>query len=85
MRANLSIFPSEYDCASLTVVENACNKTPILAIKDTGTAGEIIDNVNGFLCENDPIAFAKRIKTIIDQPQLLQKVSEAAFKTIYKT
>ena len=58
---------------------------PVLLIKDSCSAESITDDVNGFLAEESPEAFAKRIKEIISDPEKMRKVGEEAHISVYRT
>lgn len=83
-RADLFLFPSLYDCNSIVQIEAASQKTPGLFIKNSATSSEIIDNINGFLSENTAQDYADKIIQIINDKELLNKVGQNAFETIYK-
>jgi len=84
-RADLFLFPSLYDANSLVQIEAASQRTPTLFIRGAVTGSTVTDNVNGFLAENSAEAYAKRIIEIISDEDLLQKVSEGAFRDLYRT
>lgn len=83
-RAELFLFPSLYDCSSIVQVEAASQKTPGLFLKKAATAADINDNVNGFLSENNAEQYATRIIEIFNHKELYNKVSENAYKQLYK-
>jgi len=83
-RADLFLFPSVYDNAPIVIREAAAVATPSLVIANTNTAEGIIDNVNGFLSENDAESYANRILSIISDKELLRKAGEKARDTIFR-
>ena len=83
-RADLFLFPSVYDNAPIVVREAAAAKCPAVVVAGSNSAEEIIDNVNGFLTENDPESLARRLQEIMDHPEQLAKVGEEAQRTIYR-
>lgn len=85
LRSDLFLFPSTFDTSSLVPIEAAAHKLPTLLIKDSCTAENIVDNVNGFLAEETADAYAQKIKEIIHNPELLQKVGEEAHISVYRT
>ncbi len=85
LRSDLFLFPSTYDTSSLVPIEAAAHKLPVLLIKDSCTAESITDDVNGFLAEETPEAFAERIKEIISDPEKMRKVGEEAHVSVYRT
>lgn len=77
-RASLFLFPSLFDASSLVQIEAAVNETPGLFIKDSVTADTITNNVNGFTVELDTIKYKDKIKGILSNKKLLNKVSKNA-------
>lgn len=82
-RADLFLFPSLYDTNSLVQKEAASQKTPTVFIKKAVTAELVTDNLNGFLSENDEVAYANKIKEVVNNRKLYQKVSEGAYKDLF--
>jgi glycosyltransferase involved in cell wall biosynthesis len=83
--ADLFLFPSLYDNAPLVVREAASMKTPALLLRGATAAEVIKDNYNGFLAENDPYLFSRRIKTILSEKKLLQNNGENASQTLCRS
>ena len=82
-RADLFLFPSLYDASSIVQIEAASQKTPTLFIEGAVTASTIKDNINGFVATNKEEDYATRIKEIMENKSLYQKVCENAYKDIY--
>ena len=82
-RADLFLFPSEYDTNGLVVTEAAASGTPSLLIHGCAAAENVRDNINGFLAENDPRDLAERILLLLKQPKILKKVGERASEELY--
>ena len=85
LRSDLFLFPSTFDTSSLVPIEAAAHKLPTLLIKGSYTAENITDNVNGFLAEETPQAYAQRIIEIIDTEGLIKSVGEEANKSVYRS
>lgn len=83
-RADLFLFPSLYDANSLVQIEAASQRTPTLFIGGAVTGSSVVDKVNGFLADNSVVAYAQKIIEIISDEQLCKKVSEGAFRDLYK-
>jgi glycosyltransferase involved in cell wall biosynthesis len=66
-------------------VEAAAHKKAAILIKDSCSAEEVIDDVNGFLCEENELSLADRICSLCDDPEKTKVVGENAYNTIYKT
>ena len=84
-RAKIFLFPSLYDANSLVQIEAACQSTPTLFLRGARTAGMITEDVNGFLCDADEHAYAEKIMRILSDDAYYLKVSEGAFRDIYRT
>lgn len=82
-RADLLLFPSVYDNASIVVREAASQKCPSLLIRGSNTAEGVIDGENGLLCENSPEAIARRIYEAAYQYDL-SGIGEKAHETLYR-
>ena len=85
VRSDLFLFPSWYDTNSIVQIEAASQKTPTVFIEGTVTSSTITNNFNGFTTPNSAYEYAKRIDEVLNDNELLQNVSENAFKTVYKT
>lgn len=85
LRSDLFLFPSTYDTSSLVPIEAAAHKLPVLLIKDSWTAEAITDDFNGYLAEETPEAFAKRIAEIISDPAKMAEIGEEAHRSVYRT
>lgn len=83
-RANLLLLPSIMDTSSLVRIEAAVNGTPGLFIKDSMVGTTITDNYNGYTEELDETKYKNRIKEIIANKKLLNKVSKNAQNTLGK-
>jgi len=82
-RADLFLFPSVYDNASIAVREAAAVGCPSLLIDGSNTAEGVIDNYNGFLADNDDHSIASRIVLALSSKEKLKEVGMMAQKTIY--
>ena len=85
LRSDLFLFPSTFDTSSLVPIEAAAHKLPVLLIKDSCTAENIIDNFNGFLAEENVDTFANRIIEIINEPIKMKQVGEEAARSVYRS
>lgn len=81
--ADLFLFPSMYDCASLVQIEAASQKTPTLFLKNSVTSDGIVDNVNGYFADNDVAKFAERIKEIFTDEKTYKDVCENCYNQVY--
>lgn len=85
LRSDLFLFPSTYDTSSLVPTEAAAHKLPTLLVRGCCTAENITDNVNGFLADETPEAFAERIEQILSDPDAMRRVGEEAHRSVYRT
>ena len=76
LRANLFLFPSIFDASSLVQIEAAVNETPGLFIEGSVTADTVLNNVSGFTSKYDVVEYKNRIKEILNNKELLEKVSK---------
>lgn len=66
-------FPSMTDTQSLTLHEASLAGLPVVMIDEPVT--EVIkDGQNGFFADNDPIDFAAKVRTILEDPALRKKM-----------
>ena len=82
-RADLFLFPSLYDSSSIVQIEAASQKTPTVFLEGSATSATIINNVNGFIVENDVEKYADKIYEIMNDDKLYKKVSKGAYKDVY--
>ena len=85
LRADLFVFPSTFDTASLAPIEAAAMKLPTIMTKGCSTAEIITDGRNGILAEEgNEKDWANKIASIFEGNKLAQ-LSEKAQKEVYKT
>lgn len=85
VRAQMFLFPSLYDTNSLVQIEAASQKTPSIFIRGSVTCATVKEDIDGFMSENDTKKFAEKIKEVLDNKTLYNKVSENAFNDLYVT
>ena len=83
--ADLFLFPSLYDNAPLVVREAAAMQTPSLLLEDSTSAEIIMDEVNGYLSQNQPSLYAEKLRRIIHQKDDIHKVGIEASRTIARS
>ena len=82
LASDLFFFPSTYDTSTLVAREAAALKVPTIMIRGCNSADLIIENQNGFLCDEDPQSAASTIQNILSAQETLKKVGLTASKTI---
>ena len=85
LRANLFVFPSTFDTASLSPIEAAAMKLPTIMTKGCSSAEIITDDVNGYLAEESIDAWAEKIIEILDAPDKLSLMKEKTYEQVYRT
>ncbi len=81
-RASLFVFPSLYDTSGMVVREAAVMGTPSVMVRGATASDTIMEDVNGFLCENDPADLARVLDRALNDEALLKAIGEEAQKTI---
>lgn len=77
-RASLLLFPSLFDASSLVQIEAAVEETPGLFIEGSVTSDTVTNNVNGFTSSLDVEEYKNKIKEILSNKKILNKVSNNA-------
>jgi len=83
VRSDLFLFPSLYDASSIVQIEAASQKVPTVFLKGSKTSSDIHNRVNGFLAKNEE-EFANIIDEAMTDEELYRKVSEGAYRDVYK-
>lgn len=82
---DLLMFPSTYDTNGLVQIEAASQHTPGIFLKDTLAASSIVDQYNGYLSEENPVLFSRKIYDVMTHQEHHQEVSKRAHETLYLT
>lgn len=85
LRSKLFLFPSMYDTNSLVQIEAASQKTPTVFIRGSATSSTVTEDVNGFITDPTPTAFAAKIMQVLEDDEYYKKVQEGAFRDLYAT
>ncbi len=85
LASDLFLFPSTFDTASLAPIEAAALKLPSLMTKGCSTAEILTDDVDGYLAEENAIAWADKIQKIIADKNRLAETKEMAYKQVYRS
>lgn len=83
--ADLFLFPSMYDTWAIVIHEAAAMQTPSVLANLSTIANTVSDNVNGFLSDNNAIAFALRLRQLIANPGLIKETGLRASQTINRS
>lgn len=85
LRADLFVFASTFDTASLAPIEAAALKLPSLMNRACSTAEIITDGVNGYLAEETAEAWAEKILEIMQDKPKLKAMKETTYEQVYKS
>ncbi|GHV02812.1 glycosyl transferase [Clostridia bacterium] len=85
LAADLFLFPSTFDTASLVPIEAAAHKVPTLLVTGSSTAEGTEDGVNAFWAAENAAAYAAKIMDIAADRGKLKAVGEAAYREIYRS
>lgn len=82
---DLLMFPSTYDTNGLVQIEAASQQTPGIFLQDTLAASSIVDQYNGYLSEENPVLFSRKIHDMMQHKEKHQEISIKAKETLYIT
>lgn len=79
--ADIFAFASTSETFGMVIIEAFASGLPVLAIKALGVVDIITDGVDGLLVEDDINQFADRLKLLIKNKELRQKLTKGALNT----
>lgn len=82
--ANLFLFPSLYDTASLVMREAAAFSTPSVLVEGASTAQGVEHGENGFISPNNARDYARLLGDLLDNPERIERAGAGARETIYQ-
>ena len=85
LRADLFVFPSVFDTASLCPIEAAAFGLPTLLVKDSPTSEIIRDGFSGYAVPGDADEWAERLKYILSDKSALAAVRENCRRYVYRS
>lgn len=85
VRSKLFLFPSLYDASSLVQIEAASQRTPTVFIRGAVTSATVTENVNGYMADNDPVMYAKKVQEILRDAETYNRISQNAYNDLYIT
>lgn len=81
-RAEALVFPSIYDNAPLVVRESAAMRCPSVLVEGASAAENVVDGMNGYLCQDTPQSICDSMTHIIDNPADVARVGRNASESI---
>jgi glycosyltransferase involved in cell wall biosynthesis len=70
---DVMVNTSTWDVYSTVILESLASRTPVIAVRATGTVEMIRDGENGFMFErNNPADLADKLRAVLDRPSILQ-------------
>jgi glycosyltransferase involved in cell wall biosynthesis len=84
-RADLFLFPSEYDTSPLTLREAAAFHTPTLLVAGASATEGISHGKNGLIAENTPNGYADALAAALKGGGMLERVGQGAYDTLFRT
>lgn len=85
LAADLFLFPSRYDNAPLVVREAAALHTPSLMLEGSTASAVIRNGENGFLTSENTEEYAGRIRSVLQDPDLLRRVARGASDSLARS
>ncbi|MCH5157039.1 MAG: glycosyltransferase [Clostridiales bacterium] len=85
LRADVFLFPSSFDTASLCPIEAATFSLPTLLIEGSPTSEIVVDNYTGFTESCSAVKWADKLYGIVNDKELLLEVSRNATKHVYRS
>lgn len=85
LAADLFLFPSRYDNAPLVVREAAALHTPSLMLEGSTASAVIRNGENGFLTTENTEEYAGRIRSILQDLDLLARVAQGASDSLARS
>ncbi len=82
LQSDLIVHAVDYEPQSKAVWEAMVLKKPVLASNVNTLNKFIIDMHNGFLVENKPYAWAKKIDMLYNKKSILEKIANNAFRSV---
>lgn len=76
--ADLFLFASLTETQGLVIAEALAAKTPVVAVDAPGVRDVIKNDKGGYLVPEDVSTFSKRVKELLENPDLLKKKGEEA-------
>lgn len=83
--ADLFLFPSLYDVASLVQVEAASRYTPTAFVEGSVTSCTVTNGINGYIFPDDVEQYAQCVYAAVQNRAQLQTIGQNAYRDLYIT
>lgn len=83
--SKLVLFPSVYDTDGLVKYEGASQHVPTVLMEGIAAISGLTNDHNAFISKPTPQDFAEKIMQVLKDKELYKKVSENAYKELYRT
>lgn len=83
-KSDVFVLPASYEAWPLVGLEAMACGTPALMTPVGGITEYLVNGENGFFIKRDPKDIAEKVKTLMDDPELLQSMRSNARKTALK-
>lgn len=80
--ANAIIYTPRNEHFGIVPVEAMCAETPVIAVSSGGPKESIVHEETGFLCEDNPQAFAEAMQQVVLDGILLEKMGVAGKRRV---
>lgn len=80
--ADALVFPHRYFNYEWALLEGMCTEKPIIATDVPATTDILKDGYNALLCEPTPEALTSKMRQILGNPQLGEKIAQNALQTV---
>ena len=81
--ASLFLFPTLWDPWGVVVNEACASGLPVIASPFAGVAHELVcENLNGYICELDPVLWTERALGLLTQPSLHQSFAKQSLQLV---
>lgn len=77
------LFPSQFDNASIVILEAAANSLPVATLKDSCSAERIQDGVSGFVWENDESSWIEGVINLLNNHEAAKTAGNGAVSRVY--
>ena len=78
--SDIFMLPSNYEGLPIAIIEAMSYGKPVVASDVGGISEIVINDVNGYIVENDAILFAEKIKYILENKEIYNRFSENSLR-----